>query len=365
MLRRFYWYLRGIVFRIIMIFIRKREQPDPADINKVLIIALSRIGDAVYATPVVRELKRSHPEITLDVLCRPYTAGVFRHNPHIHTLLLCKNGIIAFFRTLLTVKKKHYDFIIDLTSDHKVAGALLSRLGGPSYCIGFNTQKRGFCLDRALPLPAGEIHITRVYLGLLEALENGKYENHPEIVVCEEEKREIHRFLERFSICDSEVIVGLHPGAHFSTQRLPEQKWAALCDRIQESFQKKVVVFGGPREITSVQRIQQLAALPLIIVDGLPDLRAAVALIDRCNVLLCNNSGPLHIAEALGTPTLSWMGPTVPYRWYPVGPHHRVIRKDIDCSPCNRASCGRHSCAVKITPGEMETAFRQLLDSVI
>ena len=363
-LRRLYWFVRGLLLLMLGIFIKRRPKPDFKQIKGVLIIALFRIGDAVYATPVLREIIRHFPDVKIDLVCRNYTADVFKNNPYLRNNYMVKNGIFEFWRIRNILRKKRYDLVIDLTADDKLIGAFFARSSNTSYCLGYNIQKRGFCLDQPVSYPNGKLHATQIFLNLLEGLEIPIHSNHQEIFITDNEKVEIKDLLSKYYINGQDFIVGLHPGANFPSQRLSGKKWAVFCDIVQEKFHKKVALFGGPKDRSLIEAIRQQATIPLIVIDKLPDLLTAIALIDRCNILLCNNSGPLHIAEALGTPTLSWMGPTIPHRWYPIGTHHLVIRKELDCAPCNRGTCKHHTCEVLITVNDFEESFKKLMGKI-
>ncbi len=363
-LRRLYWFVRSLLFFLVGPVIRKNPRPEINQAQSILLIAFFRIGDAVYTTPVIRELKKCLPNVSIDLVCRNYTTAVFKNNPHIRNTFILPAGISEFWRVRGVLKKNSYDMVIDLTADDKVIGALFARLSGARYSLGYNIQKRGFCLDRGVDLPTVELHATKIFLHLLKELEISECSNLPELFVADNEKMAINELLKSYEIDNQDFVVGLHPGANFPSQRLHEKKWAAFCDIIQEKYQKRVALFGGPRDLPMIEAIQNHAAHAVKVIDRLTSLRQAIALIDRCNVLLCNNSGPLHIAEALGTPTISWMGPTVPYRWHPIGAVHVVIRKEVDCMPCNKGICESHQCEKLITAEDLEMAFNDVMNKI-
>ncbi len=347
------------------LFIFKRPQPNLSVIKKCLVIALSRIGDAVYMTPVIREFKKNYPYVTLDLLCSPYNGAVFAHNPHISTFYHYKKGFKNLFHLKKDLQNQNYDIIIDLTSDSKPLGALLAFLAKSNYTIGFDNKKRGFCLDRSIPLPIHKCHMTDLYLTLLKTLQRKEYNNLPEISLLMSEKKYINDFLNTYTISLQEQIIGIHPGANFTSQKLPIEKWAQLGDYIQNKLHCKVILFGGKNDQEDILSIQKSMKSTCITLKPTLNLRESMALINRCTILLCNNSGPLHIAEALQTATLSWMGPTILYRWHPLGDFHKVIRKDVDCSPCNKGFCDHHTCAKLIEPHELIDEFTKLYQFLV
>jgi len=108
------------------------------------------------------------------------------------------------------------------------------------------------------------------------------------------------------------------------------------------------LIFGAKREQKQITNIVKSMQNQPIVVNEI-GLREFIAVLSFCNLLLCNNSGPLHIASGLGIPTVSTMGPTVPYLWLPIGKNHIVLRKALDCSPCDKAVCEEHYCMREIS----------------
>lgn len=178
------------------------------------------------------------------------------------------------------------------------------------------------------------------------------------IYLSADEQEWAKRWLEHHGLSGRNVIA-IHPGAHYETQRWPGEYYAELIGRIGRHGQAEVLLLGGPSDAKVVGEI--LAGgkgdTRACIQD---DLRKFLAILSRCRMLVCNNSGPLHCAAALGIPTLSFMGPTVKERWMPLGGGHRVLRRDeLPCIGCNSGRCliETHDCMRLIAP---EAAFETL-----
>jgi ADP-heptose:LPS heptosyltransferase len=173
---------------------------------------------------------------------------------------------------------------------------------------------------------------------------------------------EVRRYLEAGGVRDDELLVGIHPGGHYWTQRWPPERFARLSDAITEEYKAKAVLITGPGEGPLAGEVLSKMSRPPLVFSGRPTGHL-IALIWRCDLLICNNSGPLHIAAALGTPTVSMMGPTIPERWWPRGEGHIVIRKDLPCMPCNEGRCpiGTHDCMRLITVQDVIDAVESQL----
>jgi heptosyltransferase-2 len=145
--------------------------------------------------------------------------------------------------------------------------------------------------------------------------------------------------------------LGIHAGASYATQRWSTAYFAALVRKLSETNHDTVLI-GSPADTALIYEIRARAGVqPLIFIDS--DLRKAIALISKLKLLVCNNSGPLHIAAALEIPTVSFMGPTHKDRWYPLGGNHKVLRaEDLNCLGCEKGECplGTHDCMQRILP---------------
>ena len=138
------------------------------------------------------------------------------------------------------------------------------------------------------------------------------------------------------------------------------RKFAAISDYLIASYGIKVILFGGRDERSLLSRFKDCAVRKPIIPKEL-NLREFISVVSHCNLFLCNNSGPLHIATALNIPTVSTMGPTIPFHWWPRSDNHIVLRKDMDCSPCKKGICETHECMELITTDDFLTAVETQL----
>ncbi len=155
-------------------------------------------------------------------------------------------------------------------------------------------------------------------------------------------------------------FVGFHPGASCETQRWPAEYFSELGTLLLREGQRGLILFGGPADRKLVESMaRRIGETALTCITG--DVRRFSALLACCQLLVCNNSGPLHVACALGIPTVSFMGPSVKERWSPRGNRHRVLRRDrLPCIGCNRGRCAMktHDCMRQIGPEEVLEVIR-------
>jgi ADP-heptose:LPS heptosyltransferase len=159
--------------------------------------------------------------------------------------------------------------------------------------------------------------------------------------------------------------IAVHPGGHYPAQRWPVERFAVVAVALAAKRGGKVVIIGGPGEDELVRTLYRYGAEHAVIVPAV-DVLTLAAVMSRCDLLLGNNSGPLHLAGAIGLPTVSVMGPTDPARFWPMGREQTVLRRaDVACSPCTRGSCGPHDCLVGIGVSEVIEAAQELMDATL
>jgi len=355
-------YFGGRQFVLRLLFgSRRKTDLVPNKAGSILVIRIDRIGDLVVSLPAVKMLREAFPRATLSVLASRRNAALLACVPFIDEVLIYTN----FIKTARCVRKKRYDIVIDLLMDYPVRGALLAHTSGAPFTAGFDVAGRGFCFNCApAPDPARKYvgdYMIDLMRAVLKGLPGGPSLNES---ICEvfsitaQERIYVKSLLKERGVKEQDLLIGIHPGAYYPSQRWPSGKFAELADIIIERYGATVIIIGSPQERALVDAVKKgMRSAPIDIV-GLP-LDKLVALIAMLNVFVCNNSGPLHIAAALKVATVSTMGPTDPVMWRPRGEHGIVIRKDTDCGPCGRARCALPFCMNLIAVEEMAQAVEQ------
>ena len=361
-IKDFYLRSRGIALRAMPTSRGRGPAGDVAGdaIRRVLLIRLDRVGDVVLSTPAIEVLKKRFPRAELTVLVRPQTAPLLEHNPHVDRCVVLDPGASPSerVRILKGLRRRRFDLAVDPCLDWEIAPALVAWASGARVRVGYPCGGREAFFTTTAELPDGSAHMAEVILGALKPLGIGGLSTQPRVYLSPEEQSRAAGWLaERRSI--GKPLVGIHPGAHYETQRWPAEHYSALAGRLRTRFD--VILFGGPADAGLVERIRSgIPGGALTVVT--PDIRRFAALLSCCRLLVCNNSGPLHVAAALGVETVSFMGPTVKALWSPLGEGHVVLRMDgLPCIGCNRGLCpvGTLECMRRITPDmAAEAVFR-------
>jgi len=345
-LRSAYFLLRlPVVVIIKLLFFISR--PEPERVEKILIIRLDRIGDFVASLPVIDNLKLSYPGAVIHVLIRPHMRGLAGFIKNIDAVLEYDN----FLGVVSKLRKERYDLVIDLLYDYKLKTGILAFLSSAPVRLGYAWGFRELLFNRVVK--AGDTKNKSMVAVHLEALKTLGVPVRVLVPRIEVEKRR----------SGGQIVIGIHPGGHYPSQSWGNDNFAALARRMLELYKAKIYIFAGPDEKDIVSYIVSRVGDKNVQAFS-PDTQGLVSLIAGCDLLICNNSGPLHVAAAEGVPTVSTMGPTDPVLWWPQGENNIVIRKSLKCSPCGRACCPGHECMNSISVEEMEKAVSSQIRAI-
>ena len=328
-------------------------------IESILIFSFSHIGDAVLSTAVVPPLQEHFPDGKISVLVGPKARGILSSDPRLDETIVYDNrgyhsGLNGKLRLIKELSARKFDLCIDLRD------SLWSRFIG--------TTRWGMpLLQRAKPGYRGSHAVDR-YLGILRARGIEPGDAAPEIHLLPAEVRFADDFLSRHGITAGDLVVGIHPGGGWPYKLWDAKQFAALGDLLIQKRGARVLIFAGPGETPLQDQIVSLMESPPILVKDV-GLRELAALTQRCQLYIGNDTGPMHIAAAVGTQVVAIFGPTDAARTGPYGSSHTVIAKGVHCSPChpgrNPGGCGGSSCMAMeaVSLDEVANAVERILDN--
>jgi len=352
MSQRIYLAVRKLALWPVLILRRITVIPT-AEIQSILFLRHDRIGDMVLSTAALKALRRGYTHAKITVLTSDRNVEILKHNPHVDEILIYKS-MLWFIRE---IRPRGYDLVIDPFVTHELKQALMTYLTGGKYRIGFDAAGRQVFFNVRGPIASEPKRMVDHLLDLVE-LAGGKRKGcEPEVFLNDAEIARAVEALAEKGVSSDEAIVAIHPGAHYPSQRWPAERFGELARRVLGQLEAKVILLGGRDEKGLLGTVKNGAGKDLSIFSC-ENIRELAALLSRCDLLVCNNSGPMHIASALKIPTVSLIGPTVTPLWLPYGKNNAVINKAFFCSPCNRAICKDHQCMEAITVDEVFEAVR-------
>lgn len=316
--------------------------------QKILVRATNWIGDAVMSLPALESLRSRFPEAEIVVLSKPWVSELYWRHPAVTRQIVYDpsaehRGARGFWRLVEQVRAEHFDAaILFQNAFHAAWVAWLARI---PVRVGYDRDGRSGLLTEAVqsPPPAAYGHQAYYYLellfraGLIEKPEPVK-----EIRVGLERREETWaaKHLDALGLRGPRFLVGLNPGASFGPAKrwLPE-RFADLADRLIGALHADVLIFGSREQRSLAETIaSEMEHTPLILA-GETTLRQFMALLARCRLVVTNDSGPMHLAAALGVPLVAIFGSTNERTTGPVSARARVVSQHVPCSPCGLREC--------------------------
>jgi heptosyltransferase-2 len=341
--------------------------------KNLLVRGVNWIGDSVMTLPALRALRKAMPETKISLLVKPWVSPLFEKNPNIDEIITYSDkykGIMGEIKLSRMLNKKK--FCGAILFQNAFDAALITFLAGIKERAGYNRDGRGPLLTTAVPVPKDKrkVHQINYYLNLLEQLGiNAKYSD-PYIYLTLDERLQARKFLQDMK----RPIVGINPGATYgSAKRWLPKRFAEIANWFIKDTGGSVVIFGAKSEIDKADEIYKNMnpefrnSDSILSMAGKTSLREIISLISECDVFVTNDSGPLHIAYAVGTPMVAIFGSTDPeLTGPPPGANENsnmVITPDLSCSPCFERTCKNNDmgCMYAITSDDVYYGIKKIL----
>lgn len=334
-------------------------------INKaenILVIQLRQVGDVLLTTPALKVLRDHYPHSRISFLTETGPAALLRGNPHLDALITRKrtNTLLADVRLIGELRKAKYDLVIDFFCNPR--SAWMSFLTGAPQRIAAYHSGRTWWYTHTPEIKGGKGYAAEDKLALLRAVGISGDLTPPVLTVSEDAKHYIEEFFRKEHLLEQHTgpVITIDPTSRRQAKRWSPERYVELADRLVEQYQAAVIFIWGPGEQEMVASLVQQGQYPHTLACP-TDLVQLAALIQRSDLHIGNCSAPRHIAVAVGTPSLTIMGPTVPVNWTYPSPIHRAIQGKVPCLECHKTECKAHDCMKALTVQEVEHAVEQLL----
>jgi len=358
--------------------------------SSILLIRPDHLGDLLFTTPALRALRAAFPQARITGLVGPWAEAVVTSNPNLDEVLLCpfpgftrpqKKSVIEPYvvlgRYARLLRRKEFDLAVVLRFDHWW-GALLAYLARIPRRVGYDIAEVKPFLTDTVPYIPGR-HEVEQNLALVKAVGDQpplrRFDGQPsqgfplEFLLRAQDREFAVRYLAGQGVGDNGPLICIHPGAGAPVKLWRNEGWARVADALVEKYGAKVILTGSASEEPLVQTIAEQMASQPIIAAGQTTFGQLAALLARCRLVLGVDSGPLHLAVAVGTPTVHLYGPVDSRTFGPWGDpaRHVVLTSDMDCIPCNRLDyrvdeLENHRCVWDISEAQVSEAARRLLE---
>ena len=339
----------------------------------ILVLQTAFLGDLILTTPVIAALRRRYPGASISLLTTPEGARLFTGDERLTRVMTydkrgAGKGIRGFLKAVRAVRDGGFDLAV--VPHRSIRSALIPLLGRVPFRIGFDRSAGWFLFSMAIPYAEREHEVVR-NLRLIAPLDPHHAAPRPEIRVPGEDEGWAERFLEKAGIEPDMGFLTVAPGSVWPTKRWTGEGYAGLISMALE--RGPVVLIGGEDDQSLayeiVSAVKELGGdvSRLTSAVGLANPLQSAAIIGRSRLLVTNDSAPLHMGVAVGTPVCAIFGPTTPeFGFYPLGDRDRVIGKDLPCRPCRihgSRACpeGHFRCMREIRPEDVFTEIERIL----
>ncbi|HUR59687.1 MAG TPA: glycosyltransferase family 9 protein [Opitutaceae bacterium] len=341
----------------------------PAASPRILIIRRRYLGDIVLLGSVLRNLRLHWPSAHLTVLTEAAFSGVLSLNPDVNGALTFPRGMLEWFGFVRALRRARFTHVLDFDNTDKTA--LVTRLTAAPIRATFDRELIPFRHPRVYTHRATVTnafydahHITETYLALPAAIGVPVVSREVRLVPHPEDVAEVQRIIPQYG---KKLLV--HPGSRSEHRIWPPERFAAVCDRLQDELGAQIFLTAGPRERGLVDKIKSKANMHLTLAEAPRTVGGLAALAAQFDVFLCHDSGPMHVAAAVGTPVVALFGSQNATIWRPLGEKHTVLQTKLPCAcigpeapePCVRDDSYRSYCVRMLQTDEVVEAARPFL----
>ncbi len=319
------------------------------DPKRILLIRLDRIGDVMLSTPAIKALREKFPSGYLAFMVGPHAADLVKNNPYLDEVIVYdKNGTHKNFLSTLkfafSLKKIKFDIAICLHPTMRTH--LIAFLAGIPRRIGYDRKGKIFLTEIIHhEKEKGLLSESQYVLDMLKPLGINSLDRSLYIKLDDVVLSRTRSFLKSLGIGDKDIIVTLHPGASSVSKKWPIERFAGVADYLVDNFKAKVIVVSGKDDAELSGKIMEFAKNKDKIIDlsGKTTIMELASVLKLSRLFISNDSGPVHISVAVGTPVISIFGridPGLgPKRWGPTGINDISIQKDAGCKVCLAHNC--------------------------
>ncbi len=312
--------------------------------ENILVRATNWVGDLVMSTPALAAIRKSYPGSRISVLVRPPLEGLLKGNPAVDDIILYDKkrykGPMGIAKLARELRRRRFSRAILLQNAFEAA--LIAFMANIPIRMGYSTDGRGLLLTHGVKVArkTREKHQVYYYLDMLEALGLKSAGEKPRLYPGKEDRRDGANILKEHGISRGDLIVGINPGAQYGVAKkwYPE-RYGTLADRLIKNFGAKILIFGGAGDVSVAGTVEASMKGGCVNLAGKTSLEDLMALAGKCRLFVTNDTGAMHVAAALGVPTLAVFGSTDPVATGPFGKGCRVVRNPVYCSPCLKRTC--------------------------
>ena len=344
----------------------------------ILIVKLSAIGDVIHTLPALNTIRNYYPNANITWLVEEDAASLVQGHKALDRVLVSKrkrwlkalrslsflNTIKEVYGFIKALRDTRYDMILDFQALLK-SGILIAIARGRRK-IGFgkgleHMEHSYIFLNERIPAVDMEIHALSRGMMLLNAVGIPTNEVEYKLPMSDHDRKKIDELMKQHGINDEKSLIAINPVAKWETKLWPKKQFAELADMLIGQYDMKIVFTGGIKDYSIIQTITSSMKGRAINFAGKTTLTELAALYEKAALVVSTDTGPMHLAAAVGTPVVALFGPTAPWRTGPYGTGHRVIKVELECSPCFKRRCETTDCMYQISVDQVLKGVQKVL----
>ncbi|MDD5107948.1 MAG: lipopolysaccharide heptosyltransferase II [Candidatus Omnitrophica bacterium] len=353
------------------IFATKRLKEKSKQYRRILIARTDRIGDVLLSTPVIYALRKKFPQAYISMMVAPYALDIIEGNPYLDEVIIYDKdqkhkSWWRSFKFSNRLKKKKFDLAIILHPTNRLH--LITFLAGIPHRLGYDC-KLGFLLNlrKIHTKQEGLRHEAEYNLDLISELGIAGNPEDLFMPIKKESEQYVEELFRKEGISKTDKILAINPGASCPSKIWPHERFAQVAEKLSKRYDFKILILAGPKEMYLADKIAHEIKDKVVNLAGRTSISQLASILKRCTLFISNDSGPVHIACALGTPVISIFGRNQaglsPRRWGPLGKHGKYLHKDVGCIQCLAHNCKKEfTCLKAISVDDVVCAAESILN---
>lgn len=337
--------------------------------KRILIVEVNWLGDVLFSTAAIKAIKDKYPKSFLACMVVKRCSQILEDNPSVDEVILfdeksSHKSLVSKVKFIVSLRKENFDTVF--LFHRSFTRAIICYLAGIKRRVGYYREKTGFLLTDKVETPDNSLHRAEFFINLISKTGIETKDKRYEFFINPKAVDKVVDLLAKAGITREDNYIAINPGGNWDPKRWPAEYYAQLADRISQEIGVKIVVLGAKKDIGLAQRINSKMRNEAIILAGETNLKELGALLKMAKVVVSADSGPMHLAAALGVPVVAIFGPTTPRITGPFNPQaeHIILQKDVGCPvPCYEVSCVDNKCMKAITVDEVFKAVKKILNS--
>ena len=340
----------------------------------ILIVKLSAIGDVIHTMPALNAIRSHFPDAHITWLVEEDAASLVEGHEALNRVLVSKRkrwmrGLrsSSFFSTtseiyrfIKELRDTDYDMILDFQALLK-SGVLIALARGKRK-IGFgkgleHMEHSYIFLSERIPAVDMEIHALSRGMMFIDALGIPSNMVEYKLPVSRHDYEKVDGLMRTYGLLGAKPLIAINPVAKWETKLWANKKFSQLADILIDRYDAKIVFTGGPDDRPTIKDIMAVMKGHAVNLAGHTTLKMLAALYEKMVFVVSTDTGPMHMAAAVGTPVVALFGPTAPWRTGPFGSIHQIVRAELDCAPCFKRECKTIDCMEQIS-------VQQVIDAI-